>query len=145
MAAIPNWTSRPPIGGLPVAAIFGLWLAGRAGVLFSSDIGSLAAALIDVLFYIVFAAVAAREVLAARNRNLPIVALVLLFGIASALDHLAAAGVTEAGLGTRAGISLVVLMITLIGGRIIPALPRNWLTKQGESGRLPPEIGRAHV
>src|SRR3546814_11104860 len=98
----------------------------------------LPAAVIDVLFYVVFAAVAAREVLAAKNRNLPIVALVLLFGIASALDHLAAAGVTEAGLGTRAGISLVVLMITLIGGRIIPAFTRNWLTNQGESGRLAP-------
>src|SRR3546814_14529985 len=29
-------------------------------------------------------------------------------------------------------------MITRIGGRIIPAFTRNWLTKQGESGRLPP-------
>src|SRR3546814_9924816 len=98
--------------------MFILWLAGRAGVLFSSDIGMLPAAVIDVLFYVVFAAVAAREVLAAKNRNLPIVALVLLFGVASALGHLAAAGVTEAGLGARAGIALVVLMITLIGGRI---------------------------
>src|SRR3546814_1872166 len=98
----------------------------------------LPAAVIDVLFYVVFAAVAAREVLAAKNRNLPIVALVLLFGVASALDHLAAAGVTEAGLGARAGIALVVLMITLIGGRIIPAFSRNWLTKHRKSYRLPP-------
>src|SRR3546814_10790866 len=30
MAAIPNWTSRPPIAGLPVAAMFILWLAGRS-------------------------------------------------------------------------------------------------------------------
>src|SRR3546814_6032834 len=70
MAAIPNWTSRPPIAGLPVAAMFILWLAGRAGVLFSSDIGMLPAAVIDVLFYVVFAAVAAREVLAGNKRNL---------------------------------------------------------------------------
>src|SRR3546814_20038787 len=29
-------------------------------------------------------------------------------------------------------------MITLIGGRIIPAFSRNWLTKQRKSDRLPP-------
>src|SRR3546814_16127078 len=80
MAGILSRTWRPPLGGRPVSAMFILWLAGRAGLLFSSDIGMLPAAVIDVLFYVVFAAVAAREVLAAKNRNLPIVALVALFG-----------------------------------------------------------------
>lgn len=137
-AAIPNWTSRPPIGGMPVAALFGLWLAGRAGVLFSRDIGLLAAAAVDVLLYIVFAAIAAREVLAARNRNVPVVALVLLLGVASALDHLAVMGVVDDGLGSRAGIALIVMMIMLIGGRIIPVFTRNWLVKAGMPDRLPP-------
>jgi len=138
LAAIPNWTSRPPIAGMPIAALFGLWLAGRAAVLFSVQIGVLMAGLIDVLFYALFAGIAAREVLAAQNRNLPIVALVLLFGIASTLDHLAVTGRVAGDLGSRVGISLVMLMITLIGGRIIPAFTRNWLSKHGVSGRSPP-------
>lgn len=137
LAAIPNWTGRIPISGAPAAALFGLWLAGRLAVLFSGVIGLMAALVIDVLFYVVFAIVAAREVIAARNRNLPIVGLVLLFGVANLIDHLGAALIVEPALATRAGIGLVVLMITLIGGRIIPAFTRNWLVKQGVSARLP--------
>jgi uncharacterized protein involved in response to NO len=140
-AAIPNWTGRPPIAGMPVAALFGLWLAGRAGVLFSGIIGAPAAGVVDVLFYGLFAAIAAREVLAARNRNLPVVVLVLLLGLACTLDHLGSAGKVEAGLGSRGGIALVVLMITLIGGRIVPAFTRNWLVKHGTADRLPPPHG----
>jgi uncharacterized protein involved in response to NO len=138
LAAIPNWTSRPPIGGFPIAGLFALWGAGRLAVLFSSNAGELFAAVIDVLFYICLAIVAAWEIIAARNRNLPVAALVLLFALANALDHLGSVGSVEPLLGPRAGIALVVTMISLIGGRIIPAFTRNWLSKRGSTDRLPP-------
>ncbi|HEU4956819.1 MAG TPA: NnrS family protein, partial [Sphingomicrobium sp.] len=92
LTAIPNWTGRLPIAGPPLASLFGLWLAGRLAVLFSGTVGLAIAAIIDVGFYLLLAAVAAREVIAANNRNVPIVGLVLLFGIASGLDYAAAAG-----------------------------------------------------
>ena len=143
LTAIPNWTGRLPIAGPPLAALFGLWLAARIAVLFSTQSGVIAAAALDVGFYVVLAALAGREVLAAKNRNLPIVALVLLFGTANAMDHAAAAGVVAiSDLGARAAIALVVLMISLIGGRIVPSFTRNWMAKQGSRARLPSQPAR---
>ena len=143
LTAIPNWTGRLPIAGRPLAGLFGLWLAARMAVLFSAQAGAVPAALLDVGFYVVLAALAAREVLAAKNRNLPVVGLVLLLAAANAADHAGAAGLlADPDLGIRAAIALVVLMISLIGGRIIPSFTRNWMTKRGMKERLPTQPGR---
>ena len=143
LTAIPNWTGRLPIAGGPLASLFGLWLAARAAVLFSAQVGPLVAALLDVGFYVILAALAAREVLAAKNRNLPVVILVLLFAIANALDHAAAAGmIGDEGVGARAAIAIVIVMISLIGGRVVPSFTRNWLVKQGAQRGLPTQPGR---
>lgn len=143
LTAIPNWTGRLPIAGPPLAGLFGLWFAARLAILFSAQAGALAAALLDSGFYLVLAALAAREVLAAKNRNVPIVILVLLLGTASALDHAGAAGIIgDPDIGMRGGIALVVLMISMIGGRIVPSFTRNWMQKQGLSRRLPGQPGR---
>ena len=146
LTAIPNWTGRLPIAGIPLASLFGLWLAGRLAVLFSAEIGPLTAATTDSGFFVVLAALAAREVLAAKNRNLPIVGLVLLFAISNAIDHVAAGGlIADSELGFRAAIALVILMISLIGGRIIPSFTRNWLSKQGVQHGLPTQPGRFDI
>jgi uncharacterized protein involved in response to NO len=98
---------------------------------------------LDVGFYFVLAGLAGREVLAAKNRNVPIVGIVVLFGIANGIDHAAALGLlSDDGLGWRSGLSLVVVMISLIGGRIIPSFTRNWLSKQGVREGLPGQPGR---
>ncbi|MDT9600865.1 NnrS family protein [Sphingosinicella rhizophila] len=146
LTAIPNWTGRLPIAGLPLAALAGLWLAARMAILFSASIGAGLAAALDIGFFLVLAAVAGREVLAAKNRNFPIVLVVLLFAFASATDHAEAMGAGVApGLGAHAGILLVVVLISLIGGRIIPSFTRNWLAKQGEKHRLPGQPTRFDI
>ncbi len=146
LTAIPNWTGRLPIAGPPLAALAGLWLAARIAVLFSAQAGTVVAAALDVGFYLVLAGLALREVLAAKNRNVPIVGLVLLFGAANALDHAQAAGLTAPGeLGIWIAITIVTLMISLIGGRIVPSFTRNWLQKQGITTRLPAQPGRFDV
>lgn len=138
MTAIPNWTGRLPIAGTRLAALAGLWLAARLAVLFSADLGPAVAPLLDVGFLLVLAAVCAREVIAARNRNFPIVIILLLFAIASAIDHAEALGLSGGtGLGWRAGFALVLMLIAVIGGRIIPSFTRNWLSKQGMKTGLP--------
>jgi uncharacterized protein involved in response to NO len=143
LTAIPNWTGRLPIAGAPLAGLFGLWLAGRIAMLFSATFGPAVAAIVDVGFYFLLALVAAREVIEANNRNVPIVGLVLLFGIANGLDHLAAAGIgINPALPWQLAVGLVTLMISLIGGRIVPSFTRNWLAKQGVTRGLPDQPGR---
>ena len=137
LTAIPNWTGRLPIAGKPLLALFALWASGQLAVLFSSRIGMGTAALLDVGLYWSLALLAAREVLASKNRNLPVVGLVFLFGLADAADYGAAAGLLPADLGWRAAVALVIVMISMIGGRIIPSFTRNWMAKQQVGGRLP--------
>lgn len=143
LTAIPNWTGRLPIAGSPLALLFGLWLLARLALLFSNTSGLAIAAVLDVGFFILLAILFAREVMPAKSRNLPVVGLVLLFGVANALDYVAATGMLEdPGLGYRMGVALVVLMISIIGGRIIPSFTRNWLARQSIKGRLPQQPGK---
>jgi len=143
LTAIPNWTGRLPIAGAPLAALAALWIAARLAVWFSGTPGLLPAFVLDVGFFVVVAAVAGREVIAAGNRNVPVVAMVVLFALADAWDYAAAAGLV-AGEGTpaRAAIALVVVLISLIGGRIIPSFTRNWMAKRGFASGLPTQPGR---
>lgn len=142
LTAVPNWTGRLPIAGRPLAALFAIWSAGRVAVLFSAVVGPLTAAVLDVGFFVVLALLAAREVLEARNRNLPIVGLIFLFGLVDAADHGGAAGLIDPDLAWKCAVALVIVMISLIGGRIIPSFTRNWLVKQGMREGLPTQPAR---
>ena len=92
LTAVPNWTGRLPIAGYPLAGLAALWLVARLTVLFSSWTGIGPAMVLDVGFYLLLAGLAAREVVAAKNRNVPIIGLVLLFGLANAIDYAALLG-----------------------------------------------------
>jgi uncharacterized protein involved in response to NO len=143
LTAVPNWTGRLPIAGWPLAGLFSLWAAARLAVLFSGTVSLGVAGLLDVGFFIVLGLLAAREVLEANNRNVPIVGMILLFGLADALDYLGNTGVTPwPDLGWQLAISLVVLLISLIGGRIIPSFTRNWMVKRGMTNGLPTQPAR---
>ena len=142
LTAIPNWTGRLPIAGRPLLSLFGLWAAARLAVLFSATIGLWPAAIVDVGLFMSLAVLAGREVIASKNRNMPVVGLVLLFGIADAADYGEAAGVISGGLGWRGAIALLIIMISMIGGRIIPSFTRNWLVKRGTARGLPTQPER---
>ena len=135
LTAVPNWTGRLPIAGGPLAALFAVWLAARLLPFVLSDHNSMLI-LVDGGFYLLLAFLLAREIIQSRNRNLPVVAIVLLFGAAGILDRLEMAGSLDSSLGWRAGLSLVVLLIAIIGGRIIPSFTRNWLSSIGARERL---------
>jgi uncharacterized protein involved in response to NO len=93
-------------------------------------------------FPVALGLVGAREVIAARNRNFPIVLVIFLFAAANALDHAESLGMAVSpGLGWRLGFALVLILISLIGGRIIPSFTRNWLVRHGETKRLPGQSG----
>ena len=143
LTAIPNWTGRLPIAGGGLAALASLWIAARLAMLFSAWTGAPLAAALDVGFLLFLAALGAREILAARNRNVPVVGAVLLLAVAAGVDHAEALGwLATDGLGWRSGFALVLLLVTLIGGRIIPSFTRNWLAKQGRTQGLPAQPSR---
>lgn len=140
--AIPNWTGRLPLRGRPLMFLVALWIAGRACVTLSAQTGWLAAMLVDCSFLLLIAAAAAREIIAGKKwNNLSVVLLIIVLLAANVAFHLEAHfnGVSE--ISIRVGIGVVVLLISLIGGRIIPSFTRNWLVKENP-GRLPVPFSR---
>jgi uncharacterized protein involved in response to NO len=140
--AIPNWTGRLPLRGRPLMFLVALWIAGRVCVTFSAHTGWLAAMLVDCSFLLLIAAAAAREIVAGKKwNNLSIVVLILVLLSGNVAFHLEAHFKGAAEFSIRVGIAVVVLLISLIGGRIIPSFTRNWLVKENP-GRLPVPFAR---
>lgn len=144
LTAVPNWTGRLPIVGWPLAGLVALWLAGRAVVAVSALFPWQLVLMVDLAFPLTLAAVLAREIVAGRNwKNLAVLGLVLGFALANALFHLDAAhgGYPAIGFGLRLGLAVAVMLISLIGGRIVPSFTRNWLA-QRHSPALPTPFSR---
>lgn len=145
LTAIPNWTGRLPVQGLPLLALVLLWLAGRIAVFFSAETGWLAAAVIDCAFLLAVTGAAAVEIVAGRNwRNLKVLAPILALLAANILFHAEAHFDGVSDIGRRLGIGAAIVLITIIGGRIIPSFTRNWLVRRNP-GRLPTPFGRFDV
>jgi len=135
LTAIPTWTGRPPIRGAALAGLVGLWLVGRIVCLVSAFLPLWLAAAVDLAFPAALCAVAAREIIAARNwRNLMMPVPIGALGVADLLMYLELADFNvPAGLGWRLAIAAIISLISAIGGRIIPAFTRNWLNARGAS------------
>ncbi|RUW61119.1 NnrS family protein [Mesorhizobium sp. M7A.F.Ca.US.008.03.1.1] len=145
LTAIPNWTGRLPVRGPPLLALVVLWLAGRAAVFFSADIGWPAAAVIDGAFLLAVAAAAAREIVAGRNwRNLKVLLPLAVLAGANGAFHIEAHLQGTSDISRRLGMAATIMLISLIGGRIIPSFTRNWLVRENP-GRLPAPFDRFDV
>jgi uncharacterized protein involved in response to NO len=142
LTAIPNWTGRLPVNGWPLAGLVMLWLAGRVAILLSADIGAIAAAFVDVGFLVALAAVAAREIVAGKNwRNLRVMIVLIVLIIGNIVFHAEVLVRGSADYGIRIAISAIVLLISLIGGRVVPSFTNNWLARNNP-GRLPVPFSR---
>jgi uncharacterized protein involved in response to NO len=143
LTAIPNWTGRMPLQGNRLALLVLLWIAGRLANLSSAWMGATITAALDLAFPSVFFAAIAREIIGGRNwRNLPMLAALTLLLAGNLLVHFELLGVSEtADVGNRLGIATLLMLISLIGGRIIPSFTRNWLARQRHGARLPAPFG----
>ena len=139
LTAIPNWTGRLPLQGMPLLALFLLWLAGRVAMLLTDWIGTGAAAIIDCVYLITVTAVISREIVAGSNwRNLRVVVLVALTAIANIAFQAEMLIFAAPNYGLRLGVAAIVALIMVVGGRVTPSFTSNWLTRQGNQTRPAP-------
>ncbi len=144
LTAVPSWTGRPPLAGWPLAGLLTLWVLGRIAVAASEWLTPLVVAMIDLSCLVVLAVFVLREIVAGRNwRNLVVIAMIGVFVAGNALFHWEAAegAYAASGYGLRIGLAAAIMMISVIGGRIVPAFTRNWLAARG-SRVLPAAFGR---
>lgn len=140
LTAVANWTGRAPVRGSLLGVLVLLWAAGRLACWYSAQIPAPLVIATDLAFPLLLAGLVAREVVAARNwHNGMMVAPVLVLAGANLLMHCEAiGGPVPAGLGWRLGIAAILVLISAVGGRIVPAFTRNWLAKAGRAGQPGP-------
>jgi uncharacterized protein involved in response to NO len=137
LTAIPNWTGRLPVAGPPLMALFALWVAGRLAMLAPDLIGAVPAALIDAAFLPVLGGLAAREIIAGRKwRDVKLIAIIAALAAANITLHVTVLAGRDPMPALRFGLAIYIVLISLIGGRIIPSFTRNWLVKRGAT-KLP--------
>ncbi len=134
LTAIPNWTGRLPIAGRPLMCLFALWTAGRIAMLSTGEIGVVPAAAIDALFLPAMLVLSAREVMAGKKwKDLKVVAGLVVLASANVLFHIQAIGGHGPDVSIRLGLGAYVLLVTIVGGRILPSFTRNWINQFGRT------------
>lgn len=125
LTAARSWSGLPTASGWKLGALALLWGAGRVAMAFSA--GS-TAMLIDAFFLPALALVAAVPIIrSGKLTHLRVVALVSLLGVANIAFHLQQSGIVDVDRlrPIICGIGLWILMITLVGGRVVPTFTDN--------------------
>jgi uncharacterized protein involved in response to NO len=145
--AVANWTGRAPVQGLTLLTMCLLWIAGRVVMIVGGQLPLPIVTLIDISYLLMVAVVLGRELyLAGNKRNYILLGCVLLLLLSNIIYHLEIMGIVPPGQwGNRAGIGTVLLLLSIVGGRITPAFSRNWLNRVKPGALLPAESNRFDV
>lgn len=128
LTAVATWTGRPPVSGFSLMALCAAWIAARCGAWLPGSFAWPVWGLGSLLFWAGLLGLMTREVMGARNtRNYKVLALLLAFLVLEAIFFGAPGNPLLHETCLRAGLFLVLGMISVIGGRIIPAFTQNWL------------------
>jgi len=139
LTAVATWTDRPPVRGKWLGILVFSWLLGRLAMLAATQLPYWLVASVDAIFPFLLALLLGREVVGGKSRrNYPIVAIALLLAILNLLYHLGTLRILPGmdRLALYLLIHLMLVMITVIAGRIIPNFTANWLRTRGHE-RLP--------
>jgi uncharacterized protein involved in response to NO len=120
-----NWTGLPLPAGTPLAVIFGLWLAGRAGMFLAYGP---ATAVVDSLLLPVVAGVLAHKFIRARSLcSMPLVIVLTALASANIAFHASMHRLiaVEPRVAVQFGLTLVVLIEMIVGGRVVPGFTAN--------------------
>lgn len=139
LTAVATWTGRPAVQGIWLGILVISWLLGRLSMMAVTQLPYWLIACIDTVFPFLLALLVGREVVGGGNRrNYPIVGIVLVLAVLNLLYHLGSMRVLP-GVDRMALyflIHVLLLMITVIAGRIIPNFTANWMRARGHE-RLP--------
>ncbi|AXO60776.1 short-chain dehydrogenase [Pseudomonas sp. phDV1] len=128
LTAVQNWTGRPGLSGWPLISLFGVWLAARLAWFVPVPLAVLIT--LQLAFIGLFIAQMARQLIAARQRNnYPILLVLSLLALCQSLT-LAGLVMGDDSLqrrGALAALWLIAVMLSLIGGRVIPFFTQRGL------------------
>jgi uncharacterized protein involved in response to NO len=133
LTAVPSWTGARGFRGAPLIGLVMLWLAGRVAV---SNVGVLpfwVVAAAELSLLPALAALLMPPLLRNRNRNLMLLVILAVLWLID-LAFVLALRRGDAVLASRAmtlAIDCIAILVTVIGGRIVPAFTGNGLRRRG--------------
>ena len=133
LTAVPSWTGSRALSGLPLVALVSLWLAGRVAFSLGPGVPIWLLAVGELGFVPALLLAIATSLLRTGNRNWPMLGLLAAFWAADVtfIVGLAIQDPLLSRAALLAALDIVLLLITIIGGRIIPAFTRNALRASG--------------
>lgn len=134
LTAVPGWTGRSSYPGGVLFSLSLLWLFGRIAMLPDIHIPPLLTAVVDLMFFPALVITLSPSLVRARKvRNLPFLVLLSSLFLANLLFHLGRTTVLLGGehIGLGIAVDVVCLLITVVGGRIIPAFTQSGLSRRG--------------
>lgn len=138
LTAVPSWTGSRGFAGAPLVALSALWLAGRIAFAAAACLPWPVIAAAELAFLPLLAFLIGRSLIRERNRNFPMLVIVAVLWAIDAwfLWAVAASDFVQASLALKTGIGVVLLLVTVIGGRIVPAFTANALRARGIAAEI---------
>lgn len=133
LTAVPSWTGRKGFGGAPLMLMSAVWLLGRLAAGSSASWPFAVVAAADLAFLPVLAAFLAPPLIRENNRNTPLLLVLLILWLCNAAFHLGLfrGDVLLARQALLVGIDVVLILVTVIGGRLLPSITTSSLRQRG--------------
>ena len=133
LTAVPSWTGSRGFAGWPLRLLAALWLLGRIAVATSVLWPPYLVAVLDLSFLPALTGFVLPPLLRERNRNTPLLAVLLAFWFVDGTFYCGLFRGDAALLlhALHIGIDIVLLLVTIIGGRIVPAFTNSAFKQHG--------------
>ena len=138
LTAVPSWTCQKGVSGRPLVVLAGVWLAARLLIASSGWWPAPLIAAVDLSFLPLLAFLVAGPLLRLRNRNAALLVVLGVLWLTDLIFHVALIRKNSvmANHALNIGIDVVLTLVTVIGGRIVPAFTAAALRQQGVQGAV---------
>ena len=138
LTAVPSWTGEKGFAGRPLVILASIWLAARVLIAGSSLWPAVLIAAVDLAFLPALGVLVAWPLLRSRSRNTPLLAVLGLFWLTDLVFQIALIRNNPllALHAVHVGIDIVLVLVTVIGGRIVPSFTSSALRPLGLEGAV---------
>ena len=133
LTAVPSWTGHRGFAGMPLMLLTIAWLSGRVAFALMGVLPWSVIVIVELAFLPALMAVVGPSLLRTISRNTPLLFVLLILWIADVvfMFGLWKGDATIVTAALRGGLDLVLVLVTVIGGRIVPAFTGNALKARG--------------
>ena len=138
LTAVPSWTGARGFAGAPLILLVGLWIAGRIAMATVGQAPFWMTAIAELALVPALVVLLAPPLFRSQNRNTPLLAVLgmLWVGDAAFLVSLQSGDGLLAERAMRFVCNVVLVLVTVVGGRIVPAFTANALRQRGETAGI---------